>query len=68
MRWSGDDLYYWYADEIRVWRNGVAQTIAHVDPDLIPRYPRDDSYFSADAKRFTVARYSSTAPPSGTSA
>ena len=57
-RWNGDDLYYWYADEIRVWRDGVAQTIAHVDPDLIPRYPRDDSYFSVDAKRFTVARYS----------
>lgn len=58
VRWNGDDLYFWYADEIRVWRDGAAQTIAHVDPDLIPRYPRDDSYFSADAKRFTVARYS----------
>jgi len=58
VRWNGDDLYYWYADEIRVWRNGVAETIAHVDPDLISRYPRDDSYFSADAKRFTEARYS----------
>ncbi len=58
VRWNGDELYYWYDDEIRVWRNGEAQTIAHVDPDLIPRYPRDDSYFSADAKRFTIARYS----------
>ena len=58
VRWNGEELYYWYADEIRVWRAGVAQTIARVDPDLIPRYPRDDSYFSADAKRFTVARYS----------
>jgi len=58
VRWNGDELYYWYADEIRVWRAGVAETIAHVDPDLIPRYPRDDSYFSADANRFTVARYS----------
>ena len=58
VRWSGDDLYFWYADEIRVWRDGVAQTIAHVDPELIPRYPRDDAYFSADAKRFTVTRYS----------
>jgi murein DD-endopeptidase MepM/ murein hydrolase activator NlpD len=58
VRWNGDDLYYWYADEIRVWRDGVAQTLSHVDPDLIPRYPRDDSYFSADAKRFTVASYS----------
>ena len=58
VRWNGDDLYYWYADELRVWRDGEARTIAQVDPDLIPRYPRDDSYFSADAKRFTVARYS----------
>jgi murein DD-endopeptidase MepM/ murein hydrolase activator NlpD len=58
VRWSGDDLYFWYADEIRVWHEGVATTVAHVDPDLIPRYPRDDSYFSADAKRFTVTRYS----------
>ena len=58
VRWIGDELYYWYADEIRVWRNGASETIAHVDPDLIPRYPRDDSYFSADANRFTVARYS----------
>jgi hypothetical protein len=58
VRWNGDELYYWYDDEIRVWRNGEAETIAHVDPDLIPRYPRDDSYFSADAKRFTITRYS----------
>jgi murein DD-endopeptidase MepM/ murein hydrolase activator NlpD len=58
VRWNGDDLYYWYDDEIRVWRDGVAQTVSHVDPELIPRYPRDDPYFSADAKRFTVARYS----------
>jgi murein DD-endopeptidase MepM/ murein hydrolase activator NlpD len=58
VRWSGDDLYFWYADEIRVWHEGVARTVAHVDPELIPRYPRDDSYFSADAKRFTVTRYS----------
>jgi hypothetical protein len=58
VRWNGDELYYWYADEIRVWKSGVAETVAHVDPDLIPRYPRDDSYFSADANRFTVARYS----------
>jgi hypothetical protein len=57
VRWSGDDLYFWYDDEIRVWHEGVAQTVAHVYPELIPRYPRDDSYFSADAKRFTVTRY-----------
>ena len=58
VRWSGDDMYYWYADELRVWHDGVSQTVSHVDPELIPRYPRDDSWFSADAKLFTVARYS----------
>jgi murein DD-endopeptidase MepM/ murein hydrolase activator NlpD len=58
VRWNGEDLYYWYDDEIRVWRDGQAQTVSHVDPDLVPRYPRDDSYFSADAKRFTISRYS----------
>jgi hypothetical protein len=57
VRWLGDDLYFWYDDEIRVWREGVAETVARVEPDLIPRYPRDDSYFSADGKRFTVTRY-----------
>src|SRR2546423_8857777 len=57
VRWDGDNLYFWYDDEIRVWRDGVAQTVAHVDTELMPRYPRDDAYFSADAKRFTVARY-----------
>lgn len=58
VRWSGDDLYFWYADEIRVWRDGVARTVARVHPDLVPRYPSDDAFFSADAKRFTVTRYS----------
>lgn len=58
VRWSGDDLYYWYADEIRAWRHGIERTVARVDPELIPRYPRDDAYFSADAERFTVTRYS----------
>jgi murein DD-endopeptidase MepM/ murein hydrolase activator NlpD len=57
VRWNGDDLYFWYDDEIRVWHEGVARTVARVDPDLIPRYPADDSDFSADAKRFTVTRY-----------
>src|SRR5262249_18381720 len=32
-------------------------TVANVVPDLVPRYPRDDVYFSADAQRFTMTRY-----------
>jgi murein DD-endopeptidase MepM/ murein hydrolase activator NlpD len=58
VRWNGDDLYYWYADEIRAWRHGIERTVSRVDPELIPRYPRDDVYFSADASRFTVTQYS----------
>jgi murein DD-endopeptidase MepM/ murein hydrolase activator NlpD len=57
VRWVGDDLYFWYADEIRVWRDGTSRTLSQVDPELIPRYPRDDTYFSADAKGFTVTHY-----------
>jgi murein DD-endopeptidase MepM/ murein hydrolase activator NlpD len=57
VRWVGDDLYFWYAEEIRVWHDGVSRTVSQVDPELIPRYPRDDSYFSADGKSFTVTHY-----------
>jgi len=58
VRWKGDGLYFWYDDEIRVWHDGTVDTVARVDPELIPRYPRDDAYFSADAARFTLTRYS----------
>jgi len=60
VRWVGDELYYWYFDEIRRWKDGTVTTVARVDPDLIPRYPRDDVYFSGDGTRFVVTRYSST--------
>ena len=58
VRWKGESLYYWYADEIRVWQAGVVHTVARVDPQVAPRYPHDDAYFSADAERFTITRYS----------
>jgi peptidase M23-like protein len=57
IRWVGDDLYYFYKDELRVWHAGMVITIAHVDPDLEPKYPRDDVYFSGDAERFMMTRY-----------
>jgi murein DD-endopeptidase MepM/ murein hydrolase activator NlpD len=57
VRWVGDELYYWYADEIRRWRDGTVTTVVHVDPDLVPRYPRDDVYFSGDGTRFAMTRY-----------
>ena len=58
VRWKGDDLYFWYEDEIRVWNSGVTRTIARVEPHFAPLYPRDDIYFSADALEFTITRYS----------
>lgn len=58
VRWVDDVLYYWYADEIRTWDRGITQTVSRVANDLVPWYPRDDSYFSADGERFTITRYS----------
>jgi len=58
VRWAGDDLYYFNEGEIRVWSAGVETTIAHVPDELTPHYPTDDVYFSADAQRFTMTRYS----------
>ncbi|HEY6202421.1 MAG TPA: M23 family metallopeptidase, partial [Candidatus Limnocylindria bacterium] len=56
-RWVGDVLYYWYAEEIRTWDRGVTQTVSRVANELVPRYPRDDAYFSADGERFSITRY-----------
>jgi murein DD-endopeptidase MepM/ murein hydrolase activator NlpD len=57
-QWVGDELYFFHDDEIRVWSNGLQWTVAHVPAHLLPRYPRDDVYFSADAQQFTMTRYS----------
>lgn len=57
VRWVGDELYFFHQGEIRVWREGLSWTVANVLPDLEPRYPKDDVYFSADAQQFTMTRY-----------
>jgi hypothetical protein len=57
VRWVGDVLYYWYAEEIRTWDRGVTNTVSRVANDLVPRYPRDNAFFSADGERFTITRY-----------
>lgn len=57
VRWVGDVLYYWYAEEIRTWDRGVTRTESRVASDLVPRYPRDNAFFSADGERFTITRY-----------
>jgi murein DD-endopeptidase MepM/ murein hydrolase activator NlpD len=57
VRWVGDQLFFFHDGEIRAWKDGVTWTVANVLEDLVPRYPKDDVYFSADAQRFTMTRY-----------
>jgi hypothetical protein len=57
VRWVDDVLYYWYAEEIRTWDRGVTRTVSRVSNDLVPRYPRDNAFFSADGERFSLTRY-----------
>jgi murein DD-endopeptidase MepM/ murein hydrolase activator NlpD len=58
MRWVGDGLVFVEKDELRQWREGTVLTIAKLQTEFVPSYPRDDVYFSADATRFTLTRYS----------
>lgn len=57
MRWSGDTLYFFEGDAIRAWTAGEVRTVAELPAGTGLRYPADDAYFSADARRFTVTRY-----------
>ncbi len=57
VRWVGDVLYYWYAGEVRSWDRGVTQAVSHVASNVVPRYPHDHAFFSADGERFTITRY-----------
>lgn len=56
--WSGDALLFWYDDEVRVWDRGITWILSRVDPELMPTYPYDDAYFSADGTQFTITQYS----------
>jgi murein DD-endopeptidase MepM/ murein hydrolase activator NlpD len=58
MRWVGDGLVFVEKNEIREWREGAVRSIAKLDAEFVPKYPSDDLYFSADASRFTLTRYS----------
>ena len=62
VQWVGDQLLFFSGALIDEWENGSTRTIASVEPNLAPRYPRDDVYFSADGQRFTLTRYSTQAP------
>src|SRR5438093_7082445 len=58
VRWVGDALVFIEKNELREWSNGVVRTISTIADQFVPSYPRDDVYFSADASRFTISRYS----------
>ena len=58
MRWVGDGLVFIERNELREWREGAVRTIAKITDEFVPQYPKDDVYFSVDATRFTLTRYS----------
>lgn len=58
IAWVGDGLLFIEKTEIREWREGAVRTIATLDDEFVPNYPRDDLYFSADGTHFTLTRYS----------
>lgn len=55
-RWIGDELLFWYDNEIRAWKDGQTRTVTRVDT-AAPIFPADDTAFSADGERFTLTRY-----------
>lgn len=57
LRWVGDTLFYVKKDHIEAWTEASTRTVAELPADLVPRYPRDDLYFSGDGDRFTLTRY-----------
>lgn len=58
IRWVGDALIFIEKDEIREWRDGAVRRIATLEERFVPKYPRDDVYWSADGTHFTLTRYS----------
>src|SRR5581483_2931385 len=58
VRWVGDGLVFIEKNTIREWRDGAVRTISVIAPPYVPKYPRDDVYFSGDGTAFTLTRYS----------
>lgn len=57
-RWVGDELRFILRDEIRAWSpDGGERVISRMSWDHMPRFPRDDAYFSADGALVNVTRY-----------
>ncbi len=57
VRWVGDGLLFVEKNTIREWRDGAVRTIGLFAQKYVPRYPRDDVYFSGDGEQFTLTRY-----------
>ncbi len=58
IAWVGDGLLFVEKNEIREWRGGAVHTVSMLEDRFVPKYPKDDVYFSADGTRFTLTRYS----------
>lgn len=58
IKWVGEELVYFFQDEIRGWSLQGDRLISTVDWDHMPRFPMDDTYFSGDGAMFVVTRYS----------
>lgn len=58
IRWVGEELIYFFQDEIRGWSVAGDRLLSMVGWDHMPRFPMDDTYFSADGELFIVTRYS----------
>ena len=58
IAWVGDGLLFIQNKLIKEWREGAVRTVSLIGDRYVPRYPRDDLYFSADGTRFTITRYS----------
>jgi len=59
VRWVGDTLLFVKNKQIYEWSEGFERPLSLFGETIVPRYPRDDLYWSADGVRFSLTRYSS---------
>jgi len=58
VRWVGDGLLFIEKNLLKEWRDGAVHTVGLFAQNFVPRYPRDDVYFSGDGTQLTITRYS----------
>jgi murein DD-endopeptidase MepM/ murein hydrolase activator NlpD len=58
VRWVGDGLLFIEKNLLKEWRDGTVHTVGLFAQNYVPRYPRDDVYFSGDGTQMTITRYS----------